>query len=179
MKSDRQVALSLEDKQNGKFKRVDKLNMQKDQVLTVYLRGLDFPVRLVRLIFTNKDGSTGELYVVTNNLKLTYSDISITYKKRWGVEVFHKSLKQNVGLEKSPTKNEITQSNHIFAAMIASAKMEVLKIKHQTNHFALKAKLYLKAIQAAFDELQKLKRYCVKLEQAPHNHQQHDTLLLE
>ncbi|MFT4762560.1 MAG: hypothetical protein ACI9XO_004804, partial [Paraglaciecola sp.] len=41
------------------------------------------------------------------------------YQDRWGVEVFHKSLKQNVGLEKSPTKVENSQCNHIFATMIA------------------------------------------------------------
>lgn len=112
LKSNRKVALSMEQKLEGKFQKVDELDIQKDQVVEVYIKGLDFAVLLVKLIFTNKDGSTGELFVVTNHLKLTHSAISTTYKERWGVEEFHKSLKQNVGLEKSPTKNEITQSNH-------------------------------------------------------------------
>lgn len=41
--------------------------------------------------------------------------------------------------------------------MIAYVKLELLKIKNCTNHFAIKGKLYLKAIQAAFKELQNLK----------------------
>ena len=179
LKSNRKVALSMEQKLEGKFQKVDELDIQKDQVVEVYIKGLDFVVLLVKLIFTNKDGSTGELFVVTNHLKLTHSATSTTYKERWGVEEFHKSLKQNVGLEKSPTKNEITQSNHIFAAMIAWTKLEVLSIKEKTNHFALKTRLYLKAVQAAFDELQKIKSYQMKLEDNPNYSKQQATLLLE
>ena len=65
--------------------------------------------------------------------------------------------KQNAALAKSPTKYEVTQSNHIFCSVIAYVKLELLKIKNCTNHFAIKGKLYLKAIQAAFKELQNLK----------------------
>lgn len=179
IKTDRHVAMSMEQKLNGKFKRVDEQDIPTNQTVSVYLRGLDFPVLLVKQIFTNKDGSQGVLYAVTNNLELNYQAITTTYHERWGVEEFHKSLKQNVGLEKSPTKNEITQSNHIFAAMIAWTKMELLSIKTQTNHFALKARLYLKALQAAFDELQNVKLHFKKLEANPNFDGQNNTLLLE
>ena len=36
------------------------------------------------------------------------------------------------------------------------SKMESLKIKTKVNHFALKSRLYLKAVRSAFDELQQL-----------------------
>ena len=112
---------------------------------------------MTKQVFTNQDGTSGELFLVTNDLSLPFETISTIYEKRWNVEVFHKSLKQNAGLEKSPTKYEVTQSNHIFASMIAYCKMELLKIKENKNHFALKARLYQKAIKAAFEELLKLK----------------------
>ena len=118
---------------------------------------MDFPVRLIKQVFHNKDGSRGELYVVTNDLELTVEAISAIYQTRWGVEELHKSLKQNVGLEQSPTKIETTQCNHIFASMIAWTKLEMLsKMKH-TNHFALKKQLYIKAITTSFEKLQQLK----------------------
>ena len=60
-------------------------------------------------------------------------------------------------MEKSPTKKEITQSNPVFAAMIAWMKLELIRLKENSNHFALKAKLYVKALRAAYLELQKLK----------------------
>jgi hypothetical protein len=157
LKSNRTAALSAEHKLAGKYKRVDELNVQKDQAIPVWLKGLDFPIRLIKQVFINKDGSHGELYIVTNDLELTPEAISTTYQNRWGVEELHKSLKQNVGLEQSPTKVETTQCNHIFASMIAWIKLELLsKMKH-TNHFALKKQLYIKAIRTSFVKLQQLK----------------------
>lgn len=163
IKDNRLVALSEDEKRQGKFININKLDLQPNQVISVWLKGLDFPVLITKQVFTNKDGSTGELYIITNDLNLDYDNITTIYKKRWNVETFHKSLKNNASLAKSPTKYEVTQSNHIFASMIAFCKLEILKLKEGFNHFALKSKLYLKAIQAAFIELQKLKKCNLKL----------------
>lgn len=75
----------------------------------------------------------------------------------YNIEVYHKSLKQNASLEKSPTRTETTQRNHLFASLCAYIKLEKLKIKTKLNHFALKSKLYLSAVQSAYAELVKLK----------------------
>jgi len=123
----------------------------------VYLKNVSFPVLIAKQIFTNDDGSTGTLYLVTSDTTMTYDRITRRYQTRWQVEVVHKSLKQNAALEKSPTKTKRSQQNHIFAAMVALVvKLETLKIHHHTNHFAIKQKLYLKAIRAAYDELKHL-----------------------
>lgn len=166
IKSNRTVAFSLEDKLAGKFQKISGLDLQVGHAITVWIKGTDFPVLLSKQVFTNKDGSSGELYLVTNDVEMSTQLISTTYEKRWGVEVFHKSLKQNVGLEKSPTKNEITQSNHVFAAMIACTKLELLSLKEHTNHFALKTRLYVNALKTAFYELQTLKRVQPTIDQA-------------
>ena len=167
LKSNRTVALNKAEKLQGKFLKVEELDLQTGNTYEVWLKGLDFPVQLIKQVFTNKDGSSGVLYVVTNDLNLTFEAICTIYQKRWKVEVFHKSLKQNTGLERSPTKYEVTQSNHIFASMIAYCKLELLKFKQQHNHFALKTKLYLKAIKASFAELQKMKTN-VSFKEIPH-----------
>ena len=158
LKSNRKVALSLQDKQDGKYQRVDSLDLQPNLVYTVYLPGMDFPVQLVKRFFTNKDGSQGELYIITNDLELSYDQIVEIYHERWSIEDSHKSLKNNVALQDSPTQKVESQSNHIFASMVALLKLEMLKFKERTNHFALKSKLYIKALQAAFQELQTLKK---------------------
>lgn len=171
IKSNRKVALdSPQNNLNRTYIRVDELDFQKAQTITVWLKGMDFPVQIFKQVFTNKDGSTGELYLITNDLQFSAQDICATYKKRWGVEVFHKSLKQNVGLEKSPTKNEVTQSNHVFAAMIAWMKLELLRLKENSNHFEIRAKLYIKAVQAAYEELQCLKKCNAELMKIHANH---------
>lgn len=170
IKNNRLVALNEKDQIAGQFQQVKQLTIQKDRAITVWLKGIDFPMRIIKRVFTNKDGSKGELYTVTNDLDLEELSISTIYDERWGVEVFHKGLKQNVGLEKSPTKNRVTQANHVFACMIAWAKLEMLAKWEVSNQFALKARLYVKALQAAFEELQLLKSSHLKLESANPKH---------
>jgi len=157
IKANRKVALSWDEKLQGKFYRIDELEIQPGSRTEVWIKGLSFPVYLIKQIFKNKDGSTGVLYLVSNDKELTYEEQKTIYQIRWKVEVFHKSAKQNASLGKSPTKYEVTQSNHIFCSMIAVCKLELLKIKHRKNHFAIKAQLYIKAVKAAFEELQFLK----------------------
>ena len=156
LKSNRLVALTEEDHKNKRFTRIDQIEQPEQEAVAGRLNGLKFPVRLVRRIFTNKDGSTGILYLACTRLTADRNTITTIYKKRWNVEVFHKSLKSNAALAKSPARRINAQSNHIFASIITVFKMECLTIKTKVNHFALKSKLYLKAVRSAFDELQKL-----------------------
>lgn len=156
VKDNRLVALSQQDKQHGRFVTLADLELKPGQCRLVYLKGVEFPVIVAKQVFINQDGSTGTLYLVSSDTSLTYDQLTTIYQKRWNVEVIHKSLKQNAALERSPTKIIRAQCNHIFAAMVAVTKLECLKLTHQTNHFALKSKLYLKAIKAAFDELRAL-----------------------
>jgi hypothetical protein len=156
IKGNRTVALSLEDKLQGRFVRVDSLAIEPNTTKSVYLKGVDFPVLLLKQVFINKDGSEGVLYLVSSDINLTYDQITTIYQKRWKVEVFHKSLKSNVSLSKSPTKTVRTQRNHFFASIYAFFKLEQLKIKLQLNHFAVRSKLYLKALRASFAELKLL-----------------------
>ena len=156
LKTNRKVALSLEDKKQGRYERVDTLQIEPDTVLTIYLEGVDFPLHLVKQVFTNGDASVGILYLVTSDLDLTYDEITTIYGKRWNVEPYHKSLKQNASLAKSPTKTVTTQSNHFFASLCAYIKLAMLKVATKTNHFALKSKLYVNALQSAFQTLHTL-----------------------
>jgi hypothetical protein len=49
-----------------------------------------------------------------------------------------------------------TQNNHVLMAIYAVFKLECLKLKHKTNHFALRAKLFMKATRQTYAELQTL-----------------------
>ena len=156
LKTNRIVALSMEDKKKGRFVKISSLRLRKNTAKTVYLKGLDFPVSLLKQVFTNKDGSSGILYLICSDENLSYDKITAIYQKRWNVEVFHKSIKSNACLAKSPTRTLRTQSNHFFASIYSFFKLEMLKIKHNLNHFALRAKIYIAAIKAGHKQLQKL-----------------------
>jgi len=73
------------------------------------------------------------------------------------VEEYHRSLKQNASLAKSPTRTETTQTNHFVAALWSFVKIELLKVQTKKNHYQLKSQLYFSALQVAFRELQILK----------------------
>ena len=156
IKANRKVALSLADKQQGRYVRVDSLVLEANTAVEIYLEGVDFPLLLVKQVFANEDGSVGVQYLVTSDLSLTADQIIAIYRKRWNVEPYHKSLKQNASLEKSPTHTVTTQTNHLFAALCGYIKLELLKVSTQLNHFALKSTLYRRALQVAFSALLEL-----------------------
>jgi hypothetical protein len=157
LKANRKVALSAADKQHGRYVSVATLELEQQATREIYLEGVDFPLLLIKQVFVNEDGSSGLLYLVTSDCTLTYDAITTLYRKRWNVEPYHKSLKQNASLERSPTHTVTTQTNHFFAALCGYIKLELLKGSTKLSHFALKAKLYARALQMAFEALRELK----------------------
>jgi DDE superfamily endonuclease len=156
LKGNRKVALSVDTKQAGRYQRVDTLELEPMKSVIVYLEGVEFALLLIKQVFTNEDDSTGIQYLVTSDTALDGNGIATIYQKRWNVEPYHKSLKQNASLEKSPTQTVITQTNHFFAALCGYIKLELLKSDTKLNHFALKSKLYLHAVQSAYAALREL-----------------------
>ena len=156
LKANRKVALSEQAKRDGAWVRIDTLPLEPNIPMEIYLESVDFPLLLVKQIFTNGDGSTGVLYLVSSDMNLTYTLMTTIYHKRWNVEPYHKSLKQNASLEKSPTQTLSSQNNHLFAALCAYVKLEWLRRSTKLNHFALKSKLYVTALHSAFESLRQL-----------------------
>jgi len=152
VKSNRKVALSQSAKQQDKYVGIESLELEQ-QTVEVWLESLDFPLLLTKQVFKNGDGTVGELYLVTSDLNLSYDTMTTIYKKRWNIEVYHKSIKSNASFAKSPTKTTKTQTNHFMLSILAFVKLEWLQIRNNLNHFAMKAKIYLAAMKAAQDEL--------------------------
>jgi hypothetical protein len=156
VKANRKLALSEADRQAGRYVTVSTLDLPEGETRLVWLEDVSFALLLAKQVFINEDGSTGTLYLVTSDLTLNYDQMTSLYQKRFRVEGYHKSLKQNASLEKSPTRTERTQQNHFFASLCAYIKLERLKLKEGVNHFALKSKIYLSALKSAYAELVKL-----------------------
>ena len=153
LKANRKVALSEQAKRDGQWVRLDQLTLQANTCLEIYLESVDFPLLLTKQVFANEDGSTGIQYLVSSDTTLSADQMTALYRKRWNVEPYHKSLKQNASLEKSPTQTVTTQSNHLFASLCAYIKLEWLRKATKLNHFALKSKLYIVALHSAYATL--------------------------
>ena len=157
LKDNRLIALSQEDRKKKRFIRVDELDFAEHTPVRGWLKGYAKEVLVVRQVFKNKDDSTGVLHLVCSDLTCNYDFVTTSYKKRWQVQVFHKSLKSNAGMAKSPTQTLRTQSNHVFMAIYAVFKLECLSVKSKINPFALRFKLLINATRSAFDQLQKFR----------------------
>lgn len=157
VKTNRIVALSSEDRLQGKFIKVNSMDLQDEEPVVVFFKGIEFPLLLMKKVFRNKDGSTGILYLISNDLTLSGSSLYTIYKKRWKVEEYHKSIKQNASMKKSPARTVRSQLNHIFSAIYSFFKLEKLKLSTNMNHFAMRYKILLKANITAINEWQKLK----------------------
>ena len=149
LKENRHVADSEIRRNQGEFVRLDQLNIQEGKPYKVWIKDLKFPVTVFKQVFANKDGTSGQRFLASNDLTLTDEQFRTLYKKRWGVEEYHKSLKQNASIGSSPAHTERTQGNHIFAAIFAYVKLEMLKQATNLNHFAMKTKIYMASIMTA------------------------------
>lgn len=153
IKSNRKISLSLEDKYQGRSQRIDTVNFTEGKPVKGWMAGVDFPVLLFRQVFKNKDGSTGILYLVCSDLACDGETLKTIYQKRWKVEVFHKTLKSNASMAKSPAHTVRTQSNHLFLSIYSVFRLEVMSLKLKMNHFQLRAKIYMSALRASFEQL--------------------------
>ncbi len=87
LKANRNVALSLADKHNGHYQRLDQLDLPEATPTEIYLAQVPFALHLLRQVFTNADGSTGVRYLVTSDLTLHADQLLTIYQKRWKVEI--------------------------------------------------------------------------------------------
>jgi IS4 transposase len=157
IKTNRLVSLTKPKKRETKFQRVDTLDIKEET--KIYLKDLPFPVLLVKQVFKNEDESEGVLYLISSDITVDAQTLMDVYQERWPIEEYHKSIKSNTMLAKSPTKTIRTQQNHFFASIYAYVKLELLKARTKLNHFAMKSKLYIEALRASMNELKKLQNY--------------------
>ena len=152
LKSNRKIALSDQDRIKGNWTQIKSADLPINTPVPVWLNELDIEVLVIKQVFKNEN-STGVRYLVSNDLNLSNSDFEDLYKKRWSVEEYHKSLKQNAAIAKSPSRKVRTQSNHIFASITAYLKLETIKIKKNLNHFKLKSIMIINATKTAMKTL--------------------------
>ena len=152
----RTVALSEAARNQGAFHALDTVAFPDGQPLRVWLRSVAEAVLVVRHVFTNKDGSQGVLHLVSSDTGLSAAQVAVIYQKRWKIAEYHKSLKQNTSLGKSPTKTIETQANHFFASILAFIKLEKMTLRLGIGHFRLKAQLYLRGLKAMHYALHKM-----------------------
>ena len=158
IKSNRKIALTKEDKDKGNYVNISNVDIEACSSRLIYLEGYDDPINLIKQVVKNgDDGKSVYLYLITNDITLNFLEVLEIYKKRWKIEEYHKSLKQNLKIEHSPTKVETSQRNHIHLCICAFIKLEKLRLNYNMNHFAIKEKIYVEALKVAYEKVGELK----------------------
>ena len=157
IKSNRKIALSEKERNKGKYVSISGIDIEGGSSRLVYIRGFEKPLKLIKQVVKNgNDGKSTYLYLVTNDIDLSSNEILEIYKRRWKIEEYHKSLKQNLHIEHSPTKVETSQGNHIYLAVLGFIKLEKLRLNYKMNHFAIKEKIYIEALKSAYQKVGEL-----------------------
>jgi hypothetical protein len=102
LKENRLVTGSERNRNIGAFERPGHIILPEEKPVKVWIEDLEFPVLLFEQVFTNRDGTHGQRFLATNDLTLSAEQFMALYKKRRGVEEYHKSLKQNASIGSTP-----------------------------------------------------------------------------
>ena len=102
IKSNRTLVLSENDAKNGRYQQVRSLELEEGVVYKAWLKGLAFPVQLLKKVFKNENGTTGTLYLVSNDMHCSAERLYEVYQKRWRIGVSRLRTLHLVG--ESPTE---------------------------------------------------------------------------
>lgn len=116
----------------------------------------------------------GRQYVFTcNNFIITAQEIALIYKKRWGIELLFKKMKQNFQLHYFYGENENAIRTQVWCTLIAQLLLTVLQkkaeVKKAFSPVATLVRIHLVSMLDVYELLKNVKRNWVKVKanQAP------------
>lgn len=135
--------------ERGKYIQIQKFEgWGSEDMQTVYLKDYGM-VKGCRQLYKNVYRyyvmSTAEL----NHLEtITKVDFDRMHDAHWGVERFHRAIKQVCNIERFQVRNENPIKNHIFCALKAFVKLELMRFNKTISHwYEIRRDLYLDTIR--------------------------------
>ncbi len=92
----------------------------------------------LRLVSVYKKDENKIIYIITNNLDWTARTIADLYKKRWDIEIFFKTIKQNLQIKTFVGTSENAVKSQIYVALICFLLLELINrtIAKKTKSFS-------------------------------------------
>ena len=84
----------------------------------------------------------------TSDLTLTSEIREELARQAWGVEVYHRGIKQCCGVEKSPARKAQSQRNHIRLSLQAYLRLEVHRLQTGISWYEAKASIIRDALSS-------------------------------
>ena len=82
---------------------------------------------MLRLVHIYKEDENKVITVITNQLDWEYNTIAELYKKRWDIELFFKSIKQNLQVKTFWGTSENAVKSQIYIALICYLLLQLIK----------------------------------------------------
>jgi len=138
VEKDRQISL-----EKGSYDRVDQIDNIPENGRIVYLKEFG-NVRVFRQMF--KEAYRYYIMGVAKleNLELiTQASFEESHSKHWLIETYHRAIKQVCNIEKFQVRSNRAIKNHIYCALRAFCKLEIMKSKQViVNWYQVKRKLF-------------------------------------
>ena len=154
-------------KKNRKVNPDDSFNRRIENVpipedgLALHLKGFGF-VKVFRTVSTHGDADDGDgddehadksktetvQYWATNDLTMTKKNREDLARRAWGVETYHRRLKQYCGVERSQHQSIRAQHNHIQMSIRAFLRLELHRVRTAVSFYESKTAIIRDAIRA-------------------------------
>ena len=109
----------------------------------VHLKGYGF-VRVFRTL--SRDGEAE--HWATDDVEMAEEEREELSARGWGIEVYHRGLKQCCGVEKAQVRGAVAQLNHLAYSIRAFIRLEVNRLRSGVSWYEAKASIVREAIRA-------------------------------
>jgi len=121
--------------EKGKYLQIQKLEIPDDAGLIVYLKGFGL-VKIFKKIFKNEYRYYVLYQPKTDNLSpISYEDFKRIHNEHWNIEQFHRAIKQVCNVERFQVRNSQAIKNHIFCAISAFVKLELMRVQNRISNW--------------------------------------------
>lgn len=130
-------------RQVNKGERIENVTIP-DEGLQVHLRGYGW-VWVFK--FEAKNGRID--FVATNKENPTREDVEKIIRDRWGIEVYHRELKQTCGIQRCQARTARSQRNHICLAILAWINKSKIWLQNRITLYQQNWNIIKPAVQIA------------------------------
>lgn len=108
----------------------------------VHLKGYGF-VKVFRTVARNGDAE----HWATSDLGLAEEKRNTLEKQGWGVETYHRGIKQCCGVEKSQVRSAPAQKRHVLLALRSFVRLEVHRLRTGVSWYEAKVSIIREAVR--------------------------------
>ena len=143
----------------------DKAGVMKEEIIQVSYKQIKEVQTLKRRVRYQDEQGRQNVFIC-NNFIITAEEIALIYKKRWGIELLFKKMKQNFQLHYFYSENENAIRTQVWCTLIAQLLLTVLqkkaKVAKAFSTVATMVRIHLISLLDVYEMLRNVKQTWAK-----------------